>query len=176
MSETPASPTPNTIPPSINQADALVSGALQAPDGNESLYTPSKVAEENNLQDARQRTSLETLVNIPSSAYVPLPSDSDAISTAIPDSIDEKSLTEPVKPGGKRPSSTAVKATLPAKSVESQPRAKPYAKAIKSLHTHLPHLNNVLSPGRHKRVTVECYDCSNNALASRRIFAPQGKV
>ena len=175
MSETPAPPTPNTIPPSINQADALVSGALQAPDGNESLYTPSKIAEGNDLQDAGQRTSLETLANIPSSAYFPLPSDPDAITTAIPASIDEQSLTEPVEPGKKRPSSTAVKAALPAKPVESQPRAKPYAKAIKSLRTHLPHLNNVLSPGRHKRVTVECYDYSNNALASRRTFAHKEK-
>ncbi|KAL2053351.1 hypothetical protein ABVK25_006345 [Lepraria finkii] len=101
MSETPAPPTPNTISPSINQADALLSGALQAPDGTKSLNIPSKVAEGNDLQDAGQPTSLEALVNVPSSAYVPLSSDPDAISTAIPDSIHEQSLTEPVEPGKK---------------------------------------------------------------------------
>lgn len=54
MSETPAPPAPNTIPPSINQADALLSGALQAPDGTKSLNIISKVAEGNDLQDAGQ--------------------------------------------------------------------------------------------------------------------------
>ena len=170
MSETPVPPTPNTLPPSLEHEHALVSGALQAPDESALLYTPSENAEGNDEQNSAQRTSLEALVNVASGAYVPLPDDPDAISTAIPASIDEQPSIDLVIPAKKK-SSAAIKTTLPAKPVKSQLKPKPYAQALKFLRPHLPHLNNVLGSGRQEQVNVECYDYSNNALTSRRTFS-----
>lgn len=130
--------------------DALVSGALRAPDEGGLVSTASA----NNRGDDTHRLALK---NVPFSAHVPLSNDQCAISTAIPDPIDGQSLGEPEGPEGPGPSSAVAE-------------VKPYARATRSLRKHLPHLNNVLKWSRRKQVKVECYDYSNNALSSCRKF------
>ena len=172
MSKTPAPPTDDSLPPNLDHEDALVSGALHAPDEDEVVYTASANTQGDDTQKVGQPTSLEELVNIPPSAYVSFSNDPCAISTAIPDSIGGQSLAEPIGSGEPKPSLAAAEITLPASPNPPKPKpvAKPYADKTQALRTHLPHLNNVLSPGRQKQVKVECYDYSNNTLDSCRTF------
>ena len=143
--------------------NVLVAGALRAPDEGGLVSTASTDDRGEDTHRIGQRISLEALVNVPFSAYVPTSNDQCAISTTIPDSIDGQSLgepEEPEEPEEPRPSSAVAE-------------AKPYytyTRATRSLQKHLPHLNNVLKLSRRKQIKVECYDYSNGALSSCRTF------
>ena len=169
--------------------DVLVSGALRAPDEGGLVSTASANQRGDDMQRIGQRTSLEALVNVPLSAYVPLSNDRCAISTAIPDSIDGQSSREPEEPeesgepGEPEEPEESEELGEPEEPEESEElresedpeepgrssavaEAKLYRRATRSLRKHLPHLKNVLEWSRGKQVKVECYDYSNSALAS----------
>ncbi len=97
------------------------------------------------------RTSLEALELAPSLAYLALPENEDAISTALPVPGDEELLGESVDAGSDIVRRRQFQGAL--SQGPATPAFKPYASAIETLGLHLPHLINVRTLS-HQQATV----------------------
>lgn len=149
-----------------NHENALVTGALQLSEDSSSFYTVSQgLSESLSLKSAFRRTSLEVLQQTPYSAHVNLPENEDAISTALPTCNDAESAT----------SNTSLDrhSQIQGASVQENaaPAANSYASTIETLSLHLPHLNNVKISSRHNKVSVTCYDYSDDNASRVKSFS-----
>ena len=153
------------VPAALNNEVALVSGALQSSEDSTSFHTaPQEPSGSISQGSAFRRTSLEVLEQSHSFVHITLPQINDALSTALPVSNDEESLS------GSTNSNANVNVGAPLQE-PVVPTVNPYASTIETLSSHLPHVNNVKRPIRHSNVSVTCYDYLDDALASVEAFS-----
>lgn len=155
----------------LSMEDAFVTGALQVSEDGASSRAAIQGSDEGALQGSPfRRTSLEALALAPSVAHVRLPENQDAISTALPNSIDEESNQEYFDACSvsshhlQFQESLSNEPDVPGSNVA--PAVESYASTVEILSSYLPHLDNVRSSGRHNKVSVTCYNYSDDVLAS----------
>lgn len=149
----------------LSMEDAFVTGALQVSEDGASSRAATRGSNEGASRGSPfRRTSLEALALAPSAAYVSLPENQDAISTALPNSIDEESRQEPLDSDSVVDQRLRLEESLLNGPVA--PVVKSYASTIETLSSHLPHLTNVQSSSRHNKVSVTCYNYIDDILAS----------
>ena len=164
----------SSVPVNLDGENAFVTGALQVSQDSSGMQQASQGPKGSIAPVSRLRQPLlEDLESAPSVALVPSPENQDAISVALPESIDDESSRQSLNVDAIDGQRSQNQGSPLQESLV--PDTKSYASTIESLSLHLPHLNNVRKSSRHMNVSVTCYDYLNNSLTSVNVFTKTTK-